>query len=433
MDPEKFLFSLSRFGVKLGLGPTRTFASHLGDPQTKYKIIHVGGSNGKGSTATFLSRVLDERYKTGLYTSPHLRRFNERIMVGNKEINDEYLDKFVKEHPDKISYNGETTQLTFFEYTTVMAFKYFLDVGVEYLVAEVGLGGRLDSTNIVTPEVSLITSISLEHSDKLGGEIENIAREKGGIIKRKKPVIIGKMPQKAKDVLAGMARENQSKIKFAEDCKISNLNYSLDGTSFSLETENEKYSLKLESLGEHQVNNSIMAILGYETAQVDIDKKRVERAIGTTTIPGRFEIRRKKPLVVVDGAHNSEAIRLLVSNIKRYNIQDPLIILGILKDKNSFNILQSLSEISDEIIVTEPNERYRKKNADELKKEALLFFKKVESKKEPSVALEVAMESGRNLVIAGSFYLAGDMELLLDDKENDGKLRMETIEPNGSK
>ncbi|MEM1996390.1 MAG: Mur ligase family protein, partial [Thermoplasmatales archaeon] len=184
MDWEKYLFSLSRFGVKLGLGPTAAFSSMLGDPHKSFKSAHITGSNGKGSTTSFIYNIFRTKFRSGIYTSPHLRRFNERIIVDGEQIPSSYIKEFVEKNPSRINFHNEVIQLTFFEYTTVMAFEYFKKMGVQFASIEVGLGGRLDSTNIILPEVSVITSISLEHADRLGGEIEDIAREKGGIIKK---------------------------------------------------------------------------------------------------------------------------------------------------------------------------------------------------------------------------------------------------------
>lgn len=425
MDGEKFLFSLSRFGIKLGLGPTKAFASSLGDPQNSFRSVHVAGSNGKGSTATFIYRILKRRHLTGLYTSPHLRRFSERIIVNDKEIPLDYVDEFVRVHPSTIEFNGEKTQLTFFEYTTNMAFDYFRREGVQVAVVEVGLGGRLDSTNIIDPEVSVITSLSLEHADKLGGSLEYIAREKAGIIKKGKPVVIGKVPEIARNIFADIARRNESMVRRVEDCRIVNLNYSLEGTTFRVETGENGYDVKLKALGEHQVNNSVSAILACESLKVPPRTNDILDGLSEGQIPGRFEIRRREPLLIVDGAHNSEASRVLSSNIRRYSIRDPLIVLGVLKDKNSYNILQNLSEVAESVIITEPNEIERKKDSESLRKEAKLFFKDVEVQKQPLMALERAMSSERSTVVTGSLYLVGEVENLLDKMEITKKVPVE--------
>lgn len=428
MDGEKFLFSLSRFGIKLGLGPTNAFAKALGNPQDTYRSIHVAGSNGKGSVATFLYRIFRGKFVTGLYTSPHIRRFTERILVNDEEVSLDYIEKFVREHESRIDYNGHETQLTFFEYTTNMAFDYFRERGVQFALVEVGLGGRLDSTNIINPEVSVITSISLEHSDKLGGNLEYIAREKGGVIKRRKPVVLGKMPQSARRVLENIANERGSTVKEVENCVIRDPKLSLEGTSFTVETEMEKYDVKLSALGEHQISNSVASILAWEMIDERPLKDDMLRGLGENQMPGRFEIRRRDPLLILDGAHNSEAARSLSSNIRRFGIKNPLIVLGVLKDKNSYNILQNLSEISDSVIITEPNERERRKGTDELKREARLFFKEIDDHKLPRDALKSALDSKRDVVVTGSTYLVGEIELLLDAIEQAERVPVEVVD-----
>ncbi|MEM0134214.1 MAG: folylpolyglutamate synthase/dihydrofolate synthase family protein [Thermoplasmatales archaeon] len=428
MDGEKFLFSLSRFGIKLGLGPTLEFSQSLGNPHKSFKSIHIAGSNGKGSTATYIYRILKRKYVAALYTSPHLRRFSERIIVGDQEIPSDFIEDFVARHNSTITYNGTETQLTFFEYTTNMAFEFFRQKGVQFASVEVGLGGRLDSTNIIDPEVSVITSISLEHADKLGGNIEYIAREKGGIIKKKRPVVIGKVPEIARKVFLDIAKQTGSRVKETRDYEIKNLNFSLTGTRFNVETDFNNYEVKLKALGEHQLNNAMSAILACESLENPPSSQDILDGLEEDQIPGRFEIRRRNPLVILDGAHNSEAARVLSSNIKRYRIKDPLIVLGVLKDKNSYNILQSLSEVSDSVLITEPNEPDRKKDVEDLKKESKLFFKEVEVEKTPIKALKLALRSKRNTIITGSLYLVGEMESLLDNIEKSEKVPVESEE-----
>ena len=428
MDGEKFLFTLSRFGIKLGLGPTIALAESLGNPQDSFKSVHVAGSNGKGSTTTLIYRILKRKYATGIYTSPHIRRFNERIIVMDKEIPSTFIDEFVSNHTSKIEYNGEETQLTFFEYTTNMAFDYFRKSNVQIAAVEVGLGGRLDSTNIVSPEVSVITSISLEHADRLGGSIEYIAREKGGIIKKGKPVVLGKMPDSANSILRSIAKQNDAEVKDIVNLKVRNLNFSFSGTRFVVDTQMDTYEVELKALGEHQVSNSIAAILACESINEQPSKSEITQGLKEDQIPGRFEVRRSDPLLILDGAHNSEASRILSSNIRRYSVRDPLIVLGVLRDKNSYNILQNLSEVSDSILITEPNEPERKKDGEELKKEAKLFFKEVYVKKIPSEALEEALKANRNTIITGSLYLVGEMELLLDEKDKSKTVPVEMEE-----
>jgi dihydrofolate synthase/folylpolyglutamate synthase len=184
----QILFNLHNRGIKLGLENTQEFLDLLGNPQKKIKCIHVAGSNGKGSTSSFIASILTEAgYKTGLYTSPHFIRYNERIRINGQIIPDKYVIAFMEEY-EKLIYD---TNLTFFEVTTVLAFKYFADKEVDYAIIETGLGGRLDATNVINPLASVITSISLEHTNILGNTIEEIAKEKGGIIKPGVPLFFG--------------------------------------------------------------------------------------------------------------------------------------------------------------------------------------------------------------------------------------------------
>ncbi|MGC8645163.1 MAG: bifunctional folylpolyglutamate synthase/dihydrofolate synthase [Thermoplasmata archaeon] len=428
MEWENYLFSLSRFGIKLGLGPTATFSQMLGNPHETFRSAHITGSNGKGSTSHFIYNIFKRKMRSGLYTSPHLRRFNERVIVDDQEIPSSFIEDFIRKNPTKINYNGELTQLTFFEYTTVMAFDYFRKMGVQFASVEVGLGGRLDSTNIIYPEVSVITSVSLEHSDKLGGSIEDIAREKGGIIKKGKPVVIGKMTQQAKDILLDIAREKGSEFREVENCSVRNLAYSLDGTRFTLDTGRDEYQVFLKALGSHQISNSIAAILASESISFAPGKEDMLRALAETVVAGRFEIRRRRPLFILDSAHNSEASRVLSDNIKLYGIRDPLIVLGVLKDKNSYNILQNLSEVSSKIIVTEPNEPERKKDANDLRKEASLFFQDIEVVPKLQRAVTLAYQRNEEVVVTGSMYLVGEAENVLDRLTTEGR----TVDETGS-
>ena len=425
MDWENYLFSLSRYGIKLGLGPTEAFARMLGNPHEGFKSAHITGSNGKGSTSHFIYNIFKRKMLSGLYTSPHLRRFNERIIVDDSEIPSSFIEDFIRRNPSKIMYGGESVQLTFFEYTTVMAFEYFRKMRVKFASVEVGLGGRLDSTNIIYPEVSVITSISLEHSDRLGGTIEDIAREKGGIIKKGKPVVIGKVPEQARRVLIGIAKDRGSEVREVEDCSISNITYSLDGTSFTLDSGKDSYRLTLRALGSYQVNNSVAAILASEMTGFAPPKEEIIKNLSRTVVPGRFEVRRRKPLLILDSAHNSEASRVLSENIKLYRIKDPLIVIGVLKDKNSYNILQNLSEVSSKLLITEPNEPERKKDAADLKKEASLFFKDISVIRDHRDAVHFAFHSEEDVIITGSMYLVGEAENILDNLMEREKVPLE--------
>lgn len=412
---EDYFYSLSRFGIKLGLGPTKQFANELGNPQDTFKSIHITGSNGKGSTTTFIYNALKKKYVAGIYTSPHLRRFNERIIVQDSEIEDEYIEEFVKNHKPIANIDGIETPLTFFEYTTVMAFDYFRSKNVQYAAIEVGMGGRLDSTNIINSEASVITSISLEHADKLGGYIESIAKEKAGIIKENKPVIVNQVPQKAFIEIEKVAKSKNSPIFNFNINMVEGVNYSIDGTQFRFKYKGDEFNFSLKALGKHQIQNACMATMALIESKAISDKEILVNSINETIVPGRMEIRSRNPLIMLDGSHNSEASRILSENIQLYNIRNPLIMLGILKDKNSYNVLNNLSRVSDHVIITEPNEHDRKKSAEELASEAKLFFREVETIKKPEDAIRSVIERKIDTVITGSMYLVGEAENILDN------------------
>jgi len=212
MDLEtslKKLFSLHTFGIKLGLENIVGFLNHLGNPQKELKTIHIAGSNGKGSTASFISSILQEYgYKVGLYTSPHFVKFNERVVINGKQINDDYIANFISHNENYI----DEHQLTFFEVTTAMAFQYFMDKKSDYCVIETGLGGRLDATNVLNPLSVVITSISLEHTNVLGDTIEEITNEKAAIIKSGSKVFTGLLIKEASDIIVSKCKETNCEL-----------------------------------------------------------------------------------------------------------------------------------------------------------------------------------------------------------------------------
>ena len=224
MDLEtslKKLFSLHTFGIKLGLENIVGFLNHLGNPQRELKTIHIAGSNGKGSTASFISSILQEfGYKVGLYTSPHFVKFNERVVINGKQIDDEYISVFISENEKYI----DEHQLTFFEVTTALAFQYFREMQPDYCVIETGLGGRLDATNVLDPLAVVITSISLEHTNVLGNSIEQIAFEKAAIIKNNSKVFTGMLVKEASDIVKNKCEETHSEYSKLEDYISKDLN-----------------------------------------------------------------------------------------------------------------------------------------------------------------------------------------------------------------
>lgn len=389
------LYNLSVFGMKLGLDNIKEIMKRLDNPQDTYKTIHVAGTNGKGSTATMLETALIEAgYKVGKYTSPHIVRFNERIVVNNEEITDEDIVKYylsVKAVLDGIP-------ATFFEVTTAMMFLYFKDKNIDYGIIEVGLGGRFDATNIINPICSIITSISLDHINILGNSLSEIANEKAGIIKTNITTFVSDTNKDVKN-----ACENKGGVVIYPK---ETYKYKIDLDKEKLQTkiflENEEYTLSL--FGEFQGINflNVYAVLKY----LEINNDIIKKAMLKVKWAGRFEITSRNPLLILDGAHNEDSAQKLLENLRCVvRKEDTSILVSILEDKDIPKILNIFNEIADKIIFTSLTEFHRGLSAEELHNKAIqnnilnsLYFEDIQK------AYEEARKS-KNLVVAGSFYL----------------------------
>lgn len=409
----EYLYSLSRFGIKLGLDVMLEFSHLIGDPHNSFRSAHITGTNGKGSTSAMLYTILRQKYSAGLYTSPHIRRFNERIIVNEKEIDNEYIMKWVSEKRgiiEEMASRGR--QPTFFEVTTAMAFDYFKSRRVDVAVVEVGMGGRLDSTNIITPQVTGIVTVSLEHTDKLGDTPEKIAYEKAGIIKERVPVVVGVEHSGALDVIRGVAEMRKSPFYNVNEIfhvKFSSI--SIDGTYFLAVDDNSEYRVNIPLVGRHQIKNALIAI---KMAQL-FDPFLDYRYISGVRFPGRFEVKSRKPLVIVDAAHNPEAAKNLADTVEELFMRKPVVVATQLKDKNYSQFFKEISRISDHLIVTEVKDE-RRKEAEILAQEASKFTKNVEFFKESSKAFERAFEISDFILVTGSLYLLGEFEEWLEKR-----------------
>jgi dihydrofolate synthase/folylpolyglutamate synthase len=358
-----------------------------------------------------LYSILKNRYRAGLYTSPHILDFNERIIAMDLPIENAYMSKWINEKKPIIErFAKEGSQPTFFEVTTAMAFDYFKGKNVEYAVIEVGMGGRLDATNIIVPETAGITSISFDHTDKLGNTLVDIAREKGGIIKSKKPVIFGKIAQEPLETLKKIAREKDAPYYSIEELyRPKQVELSESGTSFFVEGIKDNYNISIPVPGEYQVSNALVSLGMLELSNLDLSKDDMEAGFRNFRIGGRFEIKSRSPLIIFDVAHNPGAAEVLVETIKRFYNREPLLLVTQLKDKNSVEFFKALSKVSQSIIVTEVKD-IRKKEVELLKNEAKKFFKNVYAFKNPVEAYKFATETSDFIVVTGSFYLLGELE-----------------------
>jgi len=299
-----------------------SFCNVLGNPEKKFRSIHVAGTNGKGSSSHMLASILQEAgYKVGLYTSPHLKDFRERIKINGKVVSEDFVVNFIEQHKPFLEYQ----KLSFFEMTVGMAFSYFAEEDVDIAIVEVGLGGRLDSTNIITPVVSLITNIGMDHTQFLGDTLEKIALEKAGIIKPKVPVVISETQPETKMIFNLIAHQLKSAIVFADDQPA------------------KEYTTDL--LGEYQKKNingvvaAISQLKGFDVPEESISKG-LANVIKNTGLLGRWQILQQNPLVVCDTAHNKEGLQLVLKQVQKQTYYQLHIVLGFVSDKDVKSVLQ---------------------------------------------------------------------------------------------
>ncbi len=409
------LFSLHTLGIKLGLDNIQSFLNLINNPQNKLKCFHIAGSNGKGSTASFIYSILFQAgYKVGLYTSPHFVKFNERIIVNGKYITDDYIYDFLSKY-DKLI---EEKKLTFFEVTTALAFDYFVSQKVDYAVIETGLGGRLDATNVITnPVACIITSISLEHTNILGDKISLIAKEKGGIIKKNSKVFIGKLPIEADKVIDEICLEKNVKLIRLEDYLIERGDIV---ELYSEEVDLKEWFTPLK--GNFQKYNAALATLTVaKTLFIDNPKviyDGLKNVIKNSLIQGRYEIVSDKPKIILDSAHNPAGISAFLSEfIKEKNNYDQSILLfTALKDKDINSMAKIIDNNFEKVYVTEVNYE-RKELAENLKtifSENGISTEVIIDKKQ---FLNDYLKTKTNscLVITGSMYLIGEIKSILDE------------------
>lgn len=308
---------------KADLAATENLASYLKNPENSFKSIHVAGTNGKGSTSHMLASVFQEAgYKTGLYTSPHLKDFRERIKINGEMISENYVSEFVAQHRAFF----ESNQLSFFEMTVGLAFDYFRKEEVDIAIVEVGMGGKLDSTNIITPEVSVITNIGLDHTQFLGNTLEKIAVEKAGIIKETVPLVIGETTPETKIVFERIASERESPITFAEAFEAGDYTSDLKGIY-----QRKNLRTALATFGIFKKN-------GWHISEENI-QNGLMNTVKNTGLMGRWQVLKANPKVVCDTGHNKEGLRLVMEQLSNEEYKNLHIVLGVVSDKDLASIL----------------------------------------------------------------------------------------------
>ncbi len=412
-----WMFRLERFGIKLGLENVTEFLSRIGDPHKGLRSIHVTGTNGKGSVCVFAQRMLMAHgLKVGLYTSPHLVDFRERIKIGDVEIPEQEVLRIgldLKRVSDQMAAEDNEKQLTFFEFTTGLAFKYFREQNIDMLVAEVGMGGRLDATNVLSPDVSVITRIGLEHTAYLGSTIQDIAREKAGIVKPGVPVVTCEKNPDALGVIATTCRKKGSRlIRIGEDFEVTDIRQSLTGTEFDYRGMKD-LKLKTRLLGGYQAENAAAALATVETLHdrgihVTVDHER--EGILETRWPGRLDVVSEAPLIILDGSHNPDGVATTVKVLRDLGVTPLTVVVGCMDDKDAIGIVDALVPIASKIICTQS--RYKRA----LSASALAEI--VRSRYQGPVTVHSASEEafeeglgsgqGRGVCIIGSLYLVGE-------------------------
>ncbi len=404
-----YLYGLRRFGMKLGLEATQKVVEILGNPQKEFKSIHIAGTNGKSSTAVMIARVLQEAgYKVGLYTSPHLVKFNERIQVNGEKITDEELVQLTDLIKDKLA---DKVQPTFFEFTTALAFLHFVHKKVDIAVVEVGLGGRLDATNVLNPLVGVITNIGLEHEQHLGDTLEKIAKEKAEIIKQGSVIVTAEKEKNILDYFAKICKERDAELFVVQEkLPFKKVAENFDHQEFEVSGLVEgKFSLPL--LGDHQLENACTAMLALHLLDkkgVSVPKEAIQKGLKGAKFSGRLEVVSKEPLIIVDGAHNAAGMMALCNYIKKLP-KRKLLVLGISKDKNITEMMKLVVPLFEEVIVTQGN--FKPTDTSVLATEGRKYIKIVHELPKIEDALLAAHESVEKdelLLVTGSIYMVGD-------------------------
>ena len=404
---------------KADLNNTIALCNYLGNPEKKIKTIHIAGTNGKGSTSYMLAAVFQQGgYKTGLYTSPHLKDFRERIKLNGGMIAQDFVIDFV----EKIKNLSEQINPSFFEHTFAMALEYFASQKVDIAIIETGLGGRLDSTNVITPEISIITNIGFDHMDILGDTLPKIAAEKAGIIKHEVPVVIGETTPETKAIFMDKAKEKNAPIFFAEET-YEIIASTLVNELLQVEMLNSESAQRtiypLDLTGLYQVKNLRTVITAIDVLKnnYSLPAENIKYALShvknITGLYGRWEIIQKKPLIVLDVAHNVDGIQQLINQIKNTTYKKLHIVFGMVKDKEIEKVLEILPEDAAYYFTKAQIPRALPEN--ELLQRAQKFSLKGSSYNEVNKALKAAIDNASEkdmIIVCGSVFVVGEINLI---------------------
>lgn len=408
-----YIHSLSKFGSKPGLDRVSRLVSLAGNPQKDLKFIHIAGTSGKGSTASFCASILKEAgYKVGLYTSPYVIDFRERFQINGSVIEKEEFCSLVERLiplVEEINRGGEV--ITEFEFNTALGFLYFKEQKCDIVCLEVGMGGRFDATNVIeSPLVSIITSIGLDHVDFLGDTIDKIAFEKCGIIKEGCPTVSYPMQKEAaKEVIAEVCRQRCSALSVPPLDDLSDVKLSVSSAEFVFEGENYRVNMA----GEHQIYNAITAITAVKSLSkfgFNVDCESIKRGIKAVSCPARLEVINKKPLIIIDGAHNADKVKALYSFVKQFSGKI-ISVCGMLRDKDYTLAAELISPLCKSIVTVTPDNP-RALPAEELREVLSPYCTDCTSAPSVSEGAKLAfskLSEGDVLLCWGSLYIAGEV------------------------
>lgn len=398
----KRIYSLPKLHPKNDLSYIQRILKQLNNPQDSVKTIHVTGTNGKGSTSYYLSNLLQKAgQKTGLFVSPYIYEFNERMQLNGKNISNNDLIRTANEIETAIEIlkkDDPNFSLVTFEYEVALAFQFFAQEHCDYAVIEVGIGGEHDKTNVIVPEVSIITTIGLDHEKIIGPTLKDIAQEKSGIIKLNKPVVLGNVPQDVLEILLNKAQSKNSKsFLLGRDFQIKMM-------PDVIEYQDSKniYNFALRPLVEaYDIGVAVQAI---QLLQLDLDRKKTEEAINETRIPGRYDVIQTRPEIIMDGAHNLQAMENLLDLVRKKKKGQIYVLLGMMKDKD----LGPITRLFKNEKVTLTRIDYpRAARLEDFPKEAQEKFKYEENFEEAYTSLKNKLQVDDMLLVTGSFYLVG--------------------------
>jgi dihydrofolate synthase/folylpolyglutamate synthase len=438
----EWLYDLHLFGIKFGLKKIEKLLEFLDNPQDSLRIIHVGGTNGKGSVCAMLSSILtDAGFRVGVNTSPHLSEFTERIQINGEHISKAKVIEYanlLKDIREKVNSETEFGYATYFEVVTAMALQYFADNKVDYVILEVGLGGTFDATNVVMPIISVITNIGLDHTEHLGDTLTSIAENKAGIIKPRIPVLTSNNDQEIVNVISKVCSKCNSQLyQLGKDIQYNLLESATDRTIIKYNGKNFNISkLTIPLIGKHQAENAAVAVGVIDLLSLDNSKKwkisegNIKNGLENTHWPGRLEIMQKAPLVLLDGAHNQTGAATLNGAIELFKYKNLSMVFGCSEEKNINSILHEILQKANKLYITQADIR-RAAKPDQI----LKVIEKYDIKKivvpdvKQAVKLAIDKSDPDDMVcVCGSLFVVGEArELWITTKNSNSTDKLPRI------